>query len=246
MLLPLCLALAHAKRRGEQPNGSKPLPNRRALLGNVFADTDALRHSLSTQRQPYQDPFKDEPKIKNLAARTQARQREFRKMGTTRDAHEPETAADEPMLDLDLRGKGTGVGKMVMRAKNASSGSSKGKTSYSSGKGKGKGMSSKSKTKGASKASAMSKSRSMSRPTRTDFPTFVPSSKPTIAGTVGPTPAPVATGKPTCANTGFFPPDVSGFFGAPMGDGSDLQNELDSTLNQIQVPSEFSDQCVER
>lgn len=214
-ILPLCIALADAKKRGEQSGW--PLQRERALLenGNVFG-SDALRHSLSTQRQPYQDPFLDEPKAPNLNLSARKRQFEFR-------AGHEEESADE--------GSGKGY---------SSSSSSRSK-SKSKGKGKGSSkstMSSKSGGKGM-----MSKSSGMSR---TRHPTFEPKTKmPTPSPTVGPTP--VGTGSPTCSPiSGFFPPDVSDFFQAPTGDDSDLQNELNSALNDIQVPSEFEQQCVQR
>lgn len=211
--------------RGEQHGW--PVQRDRALLGNVF-NSNALRESLSTQQQSYSNPFRDESTVKNLdlATRKNNRQREFR-MRAARDGHE-EATADEPSLNLNL---GKGKGNIAMR----------GKSSNSKSKGKGKSKSTKdSKSKGRSKSRGSAMSASMV--TATGFPTFAPSHQAIGVPTSSPAVTPVA-----CSPTStFFPPDVRDFFQAPSGDSSDLQNELDSALTQIQVPSEFEQQCVER
>jgi hypothetical protein len=225
LVLPLCIWVAHAKTRGEQ-NGW-PFPHDRALLGNVFnSGSEALKQSLSTQRLPYQDPYFDEPKTKNLdlVSRQRNRQNEFqvRNMGTSRDAHEdpaPETSSSS------TKSKSKGKGMSKSKSKSTMSTKSKSKGTMSTGG-------------GMSVTSAPTLAPTL---TVTEAPTLSPTGTPTLP------PTPVATDVPTCSpTTGFFPPDVSGFFQAPSGDSTDLQDKLNSALNDIQVPSEFEQQCVQR
>lgn len=222
LLLLLLVTLVESKMRGEQD--AVTTQQHRSLI-NVF-DAAALRNSLSTQRKPYQDPFRDEPSTNNLARRKHARQHEFGNMKSSK-SYSDSDASEQPMLDLELRGNGKGKGKSMMGSK------SKSTSKISS--------SSKSKMTGMSKGRG---SRSTSKSVDAEHPTFSPTES-NLTESPAPT---VATDKPTCApNSGAFPPDVSDFFQAPSGDeSSDLQNELDSALSEIQVPSQFEQQCVQR
>ena len=210
------------------------ITTRRRNLGNIFA-SDALRHSLPAQKEPlqlYHNPFLDEPSTKNI----EARNFEFRKMhsGDVLVLEEVEVVDTAPDLYL-VKGKGKGKGG-----------------SYSS-------KGSKSKSKGRSKASQASKSKMTSKGKGkggsvfgpvTDHPTFSPTTTkpPNLTASPAPTVTPELSERPTCApNGGVFPPDVSDFFQAPSGgERSDLQQELDNALKEIQVPTEFQEQCVRR
>ena len=224
LLLLLSLSLGIALAGGEH--------DERILLGNVFS-SEALKNSLSSQMPPAAaDPFRNEPKIKesSLASRKFSRQPRNRKP-LARAGHAASNSHPEPVLEL--------VGK---------GGHSSSSSSKSKGKG-GKGMS-KSKSKSKSKSSSrsrMSKGQPPRPPTTTTFPTFGPSLVPAPSPSVSAAPSLLSgTATPTCSPTsGFFPPDVSGFFGAPSGESSALQTELDAALTQIQVPSEFGQQCVQ-
>lgn len=239
--------------RGEQ-EGSPFQKNRRLI--DSLQRADELRHSLANQRTAFQggaSPFKDELNIPGLSGRNDARARQFRMMNNGRDKHDAaettDPAADThtdaldgvvsvPMLDSVLTGKGGRKGMMMMMTMSSRSkgkgkgGSSSSSRSRSKGKGKGKGSKSKGKSKGMRSSDSSDKRH----------PTFMPT---TMAG--APTQAPRLTDKPTCApSSGVFPQDVSGFFQAPTGTSSQLQKEIDSALSEIQVPSEFQEQCVER
>lgn len=225
--------------RGEK-EGSSFEANRRLL--DSLQRADELRHSLANQRTAFQggaSPFKDELSIPGLQGHNDARARQFRKMMMSRNNHAAattETHSDManlngvvtvPMLDSVLSSKGmmTTSGRSKGKGKGGSSSRSKGSSS-SKGKGKGKG-----KSKGMSSIPS----------SRTHHPTFSPT---TMVG--APTQAPRLTDRPTCApSSGVFPEDVSGFFQAPSGDSSQLQKEIDSALTEIQVPSEFQEQCVD-
>ena len=230
--------------RGEQEGG--PFQKNRRLIDSLQR-ADELRHSLANQRTAFQgstSPFKDELNIPGLTGRNDVRARQFRKMMNGRDNHdaaETTSAATDthtnaldgvvsvPMLDSVLSGKGSGKGMMSM-------------SSRSKGKGKGGSSSSSSRSKGSRTSKSKGKSRSMTSSDSVDHPTYMPT---TMVG--APTQAPRLTDRPTCApSTGVFPEDVSGFFQAPTGTSSQLQKEIDSVLSEIQVPSEFEDQCVER
>jgi len=196
VLLPLWLPVVMGRSRGSNEEGTSA---DQRVLKNVF-DADELRHSLTTQREPYQDPFRGEPKVNTFSARKNARQGEFRKMKMSYYYEELADNGDAtgPLLDLHL------------------------------GKGKGNQGSSKSSSKGSK-----GMSKSMMGKSESSAPT---------------TPAEL-TDKPTCFSPSSLTPDVSGFFQAPPADGGEgnaLQNELDSALNEIQVPGSFQTQCVER
>jgi hypothetical protein len=235
-LLLLGLSIGEAKKeRGE-------LPERRKLGINVF-DAAELRKNLASQRTEYKNPFENEPSINKVQPRSNTYELARHKTQTAHDEQTvltlsvtTEVALDQvvevhstPVLDIDLSGKGKGgKGK-------GSDGRSKGSKSSQS-KSKGKGDASVT-TGGSMKGSMM---------TYTDFPTISPVPHfDSSDGTGGPTPTSGLTNKPSCPpSTGFFPPDVSGFFGKPpVGDSSDLSNELNNALNEIQVPGAFNQQC---
>jgi hypothetical protein len=237
-LLLLALSIGEAKKRDE-------LPERRKLGLNVF-DAAELRKNLASQRTEYKDPFENEPRINMVPARSNNYELARHKTQTT-DAGQTavlvqgiglevtEVALDEiveqqPVLDIELSGKGKG-----------------GKGKGSDGRSKGsKSSQSKSKGKGDPSIKSMKSSSMMSY---THFPTVSPtphSGPSNPGGTNYPTPTSGLTDKPSCPpSTGFFPSDVSDFFGKPpTGDSNDLANELNNALNQIQVPAEFNQECV--
>lgn len=225
VLLPLWLPVVMGRSRGSNEEGTSA---DQRVLKNVF-DADELRHSLTTQREPYQDPFRGEPKVNTFSARKNARQGEFRKMKMSYYYEELADNGDAtgPLLDLHL-GKGKG-----------NQGSSK-----SSSKGS-KGMSKS--MMGKSKSAYSAKMNTPNLPVLTVFPTIGPSSFGSESS--APTTPAELTDKPTCFPPSSLTPDVSGFFQAPPADGGEgnaLQNELDSALNEIQVPGSFQTQCVER
>jgi hypothetical protein len=156
---------------------------------------------------------------------------------------EPESpVVPEPYLHLFEYSESSSKSSSSSKSKSRSSSASKSKATSKS--------TSTSKSKGTSK-SMMSKSKSVMSSYKSYYKTEHPTVSPTVV-TEAPTAAattaaPVLTDKPTCApDSGFFPPDVSDFFQASTGDASDLQNELNNALSEIQVPSEFDSQCVRR
>ncbi|CAB9497849.1 expressed unknown protein [Seminavis robusta] len=226
--------------RGELEEGGAF--KRRSLI-NIFEAAE-LRKELARKRKAYEDPFRDEPRVISIPSRathsTIQLDRDFRKTNRQgRDGHEAptEVAMEEIMMEEHVY-----YASSRSKSRKGKGGKGKSKSASKSRKSKGKG-------KGRSPVASTSRSKgmmAMSVIVYTPSPTYVPTPQVTIPETDAPTVTPVITDKPTCAPTnGFFPPDVSGFFGQPSGDGSDLQSELDNALNEIQVPSEFVEQCVE-
>jgi len=217
VLLPLCLTvtLTEAKTRGER------LDNKRRKL----VDIDRLRDALGLGTPYPATPYKNELNVPSLTGRNDARARQFQ---MTHEIYQvaADTTDTEPMLHVVLpRSEGKGGGyKMGMMMGASRSGSSKSK---------GKGGSSK-KSKGSKDSRSIPKPKSYEEfPQPTLFPTFP-----------GPTTPPPLTDKPTCApNTGVFPSDVSDFFQAPAEPASELEKEIDSVVNEIQVPDELREQC---
>lgn len=113
----------------------------------------------------------------------------------------------------------------------------------------GKGASkSKSTSKSKSKGKGGSKSRSKSRFVFNTFPPTGGTAQPSQVATGPSRPPSTLLPGPTCPPTipteGFFPPSVGGFFQAQPEEIANLQQQLESTLEEIQVPNEFNDECV--
>lgn len=180
---------------------------------------------------------------------------------------EPQAAADS-VLHLATKGKGKSKRKSSYETIAASSSLSKSKGkgksgkssyySYSSASGKsGKssyyyhssasGKSGKSRSRSSGKGKGKGKRKSVIAKGSYYF-----TKHPTIAPTVDPgTPSPMTmpptslAPRPTCPpGSGFFPEDVSDFFGMPSSSSGSLEDELNDALNQIQVPGGFADQCI--
>ena len=265
LLLLLCLPVAQTKRRGVKRVRKLEKAPRKRELNNIF-DVDTLRHSLQAQRDrvPYEDPFQGEP---TLHLKHDGRTREFRKKKsakkkthataetitatttttttTTTSATTPrasKSAKDAPVLHVASKGKGKSKSTSYSAYYNSGGSSSKSKgkgKSKGSGKSKATGKSGKSGSKGKSASVAKKKSKSMMK---SYYETKHPTPAPSGSGNLPPS---TVTPRPTCPpGSGFFPPEVSGFFGSQTGSSGGLQQELDSILNQIQVPNEFGDQCL--
>lgn len=244
-MLLVCIHLSEPKMRGEK--SERQLAFRRELEGNVFK-TDRLKEHLTEEsnRVPYEDPFLSEPALNSLdMIRQDGRNRASGKMNSVMKDTFAAGATTYTNSPTEGPRPNTAAPILYLAPKNKAN---KGKNSASASSPPGKGNPASKSMMGKSSASGKSNKNIGKSVGKSAMSTVGPGTAyPTMAPSKLGMPSSSLTPRPTCPpGSSFFPPDVSGFFGSQSSGGSKLQMELESVLNQIQVPAAFGDQCIHR